>query len=321
MFKVSVIIPAYNAEKTLLDLLRSLAGQTYSGPYEIIVVDNDSSDLTMDILKNESINYPVPFKILKQPRGVPIARVRNYGAKHASGDIFAFIDSDCEAPLTWIQAAIDIFKVNGDSLLLAGSCHPPDKGTWVEKAWHSTRAGHKEGTFFVHGANFFISKKIFEDVCGFREDIETSEDYDLGRRVSIKYKILTDQYLQVTHYGEANTLIKKIKKERWYSRNMIDTFRHDFKYKPFWITLTFLIVSLLSILSLVASSRELFFIFLLIDILLSFALACFFCFRANNYSYFFQLIPISFSYLVGRSIGLVDNFIDLCYFSIINEKK
>jgi len=319
MCRVSVVIPAYNAEQTLSKLLCALACQTLRDGYEVIVVNNGSTDDTHKILCGIIENYPVPLKIVQQPQGVSIATVRNLGVSLARGNILAFIDSDCEPPLDWLQSGVELVESYSSPVLLSGSCQPPPNGTWVEKAWHSTRSGHKLGTCFVHGANFFISKNLFQEVGGFREHIETSEDYDLGRRVSYNNKVVPAPNLLVVHYGEANTLYKKIKKEMWYSKSMFDTLMFDHYYKPFWISLFFLIVFSMIFVELFYGNLMITFILLLVIVLLSVLLATYFCFRSNNYIYFLQLIPISFSYLLGRAIGIICNIYCLLFPSFLKK--
>jgi glycosyltransferase involved in cell wall biosynthesis len=84
--KVSVIVPTYNEEKYLDRCLSTLLDQTYSN-FEIIVVDDDSTDSSKEIIQK----YPV--KYLHQEHSGP-ALAKNLGAKHASGDILVFADSD-----------------------------------------------------------------------------------------------------------------------------------------------------------------------------------------------------------------------------------
>jgi len=86
--KVSVIIPTYNRAATVLDAIRSALNQSY--PYlEVIVVDDGSSDGTTKLLEE----YSKRIKLLHQENAGPSA-ARNLGARHASGDVFAFLDSD-----------------------------------------------------------------------------------------------------------------------------------------------------------------------------------------------------------------------------------
>lgn len=86
---ISVIIPAYNAEKTIANCLESLSKQAFREKYEIIVVDDGSKDRTRQIAKKFT-----KVKLLMQNHAGP-AKARNLGAKNAKGKILIFTDSDC----------------------------------------------------------------------------------------------------------------------------------------------------------------------------------------------------------------------------------
>ena len=88
MTKVSVIIPTYNRVSTVLDAVRSALNQTYAS-IEVIVVDDGSTDDTAEQL----LTFSSQITILSQKNSGP-SLARNNGARHASGDIFAFLDSD-----------------------------------------------------------------------------------------------------------------------------------------------------------------------------------------------------------------------------------
>lgn len=306
---VSVIIPAYNCEKTISLLLDALIQQKTRLKYEVIVVNNGSLDNTCEALNSYKDIFPVPLLITEQPRGATISAVRNYGVRYSRGQILAFIDSDCEPPKDWIQDGHSLLNKEGNDVLLAGGCCPPVNGTWVERAWNSIRAGHKAGSVFVHGANFFISKSLFNEVGGFREDIETSEDYDLGRRVAKDHKVISVPEFSVVHYGEANTLYKKIAKERWYARNSLETLASNAFYKPFWISLMFLLNMSLIIISMIFENTLLIITSIIMLITIPCFLSYYFCRRASNFSYLIELIPICTAYLVGRSIGIIDSIV------------
>ncbi|KKP40662.1 hypothetical protein A2130_03745 [Candidatus Woesebacteria bacterium GWC2_33_12] len=82
--KISVIIPTFNEEDVILDCLKSLSKQSLQN-FEIIVVDDGSTDKTLDKIKN--------FKILQQ-KHLGAGAARNLGAKSATGEILVFVDSD-----------------------------------------------------------------------------------------------------------------------------------------------------------------------------------------------------------------------------------
>jgi len=86
--KVSVIIPAYNAEGYIADTLQSVFEQTYSN-YEVIVVDDGSEDGTLPLLES----YTPRITVFSKPNGGP-ASARNVAIRHSDGEFIAFLDSD-----------------------------------------------------------------------------------------------------------------------------------------------------------------------------------------------------------------------------------
>ncbi|MBI5238695.1 MAG: glycosyltransferase [Deltaproteobacteria bacterium] len=101
---VSVIVPAYRAEKTIGRCLEALLGQDYpKGSYEIIVVDDGSPDKTGDIIKS------FPVKYLRQSNSGP-ATARNSGVGETKGEIILFTDSDCVPDRDWISEMIKPFE-------------------------------------------------------------------------------------------------------------------------------------------------------------------------------------------------------------------
>lgn len=93
---VSVIIPAYNAEKTIEACLDSIMNQTYRN-YEVIVVDDSSVDNTSTIIKK----YPV--KLIRAPKNLMAGGARNLGLKYAQGEIIAFTDADGITDKNWLN--------------------------------------------------------------------------------------------------------------------------------------------------------------------------------------------------------------------------
>ena len=108
--KYSVIVPAYNAGKTIGDCLGALTRQSLvPAVYEIIVVDDGSKDGTAEIVKTFSVRY------LRQANRGP-ATARNHGAREARGEIILFTDSDCVPSADWIA---EMTKPFGDPDVVA----------------------------------------------------------------------------------------------------------------------------------------------------------------------------------------------------------
>ncbi len=111
---VSVIVPAYNAEKDIAKLIESLLDLDYPKELvEIIIVDNNSNDQTKEIVKQ----YPVI--LLEETNMQSSYAARNKGILNAKSEIMAFIDSDCVATPQWIKEGVNVL-VSGSADLVGG---------------------------------------------------------------------------------------------------------------------------------------------------------------------------------------------------------
>lgn len=109
--KISVIIPTYNRERTIKRCISSITSQT-TPPYEIIIVDDGSTDKTISIVNEFKAN----IKIIKQNhRGAQAAR--NLGILNAQGDYIAFLDSDDEWLPYMLEMCEQYMKGNEESVL------------------------------------------------------------------------------------------------------------------------------------------------------------------------------------------------------------
>ncbi len=106
--KISCVIPAYNEEKNIRQAVASLRRQNISrNEYEIIVVDNNSSDATSD----EARKAGADKVIVEKNKGTNMARAR--GVAESKGKIIAFLDADSEAPYNWLEKITEYLKQPG----------------------------------------------------------------------------------------------------------------------------------------------------------------------------------------------------------------
>lgn len=107
--RTSVIVPAYNSERTIGQCLEALTNQTFSrSNYEIILVDDGSTDRTAEIAGKYT-----GIRLIKQNNTGPAA-ARNNGAKAAKGDIILFTDADCIPDPDWVEQMILLFEKDQD---------------------------------------------------------------------------------------------------------------------------------------------------------------------------------------------------------------
>lgn len=112
---VSVVVPAYNGERTILKTIESVVGQGYR-PLQLIVVDDASKDSTVSLVedfieKNGSLDK---FKLSKHDRNLGLSRSLNDGVMEARGDFVLILHQDCELiGDNWIERALELMKDEG----------------------------------------------------------------------------------------------------------------------------------------------------------------------------------------------------------------
>ena len=119
---ISVIIPAYNAERTIADCLSSIIAQKECPSYEVLVIDNASTDRTALIASD------FPITLLHEPRK-GASNARTCGIRNARGSVIAFTDSDCIADSFWLKELYLSFCSDPNITIAGGNLAsaPPSK--------------------------------------------------------------------------------------------------------------------------------------------------------------------------------------------------
>ncbi len=224
---VSIIIPVKNEERRIVECLLNLtfAIEKYEKPVEIIVVDNGSTDSTVE--KAKKFNA----KVFVLP-GASISALRNYGVGHASGSICAFIDSDILVSKDWLCMGMKYFSGENKSNIACVGASPylADHASWAAKAMHlvvECRGSFSLKRQWIASMNMFVRKDVFQSLGGFNEKLTTAEDVDFGYRLTKKYVIVYDRNIKVVHLGEPAGLFELFQKERWRSTsNYSGVFSH-----------------------------------------------------------------------------------------------
>ena len=293
--KISIIIPCYNEERFLPGLFDAISKvTTYKNTYDVTVVDNGSSDRSVEIAQKHNA------VVVTEPEA-NISRLRNVGAQHARGEILAFLDADCLPLAAWLDEASK-YKERSDVGLFGSIPLCPSDATWVERAWLATSRKGVSDVGFICTANMFIKRSVFVQVGGFDEKLTTGEDYDICQRIlRAGYRIVSDDKVAVIHLRYPKTVLARYKKEIWYGEQMFNILKIKPFYKPFWASLIFGCSFLVAILCFLAGSFGLvsklaLFLFFSLPILS----AVFKVVQTGKYEYLFHLIFLYFVYLGGR---------------------
>ncbi|MDD2509475.1 MAG: glycosyltransferase [Aliarcobacter skirrowii] len=195
---VSVIVPVFNDEKRIGKCIESLLSQTYpKDKFEIIIVDNNSYDKTIKIIKEYSV------KILHENNIQSSYAARNKGIKNAQGEVLAFTDSDCIIDKNWILNSVNYFAENKCDLI-AGDVKffYKNKNNLFEILDSFIHFNQKEGVLKnkVPTANLFIKKYVFDKIGFFNFNLKSGADLLLtNKAVKAGYRLCFSSESMVYH--------------------------------------------------------------------------------------------------------------------------
>jgi GT2 family glycosyltransferase len=204
---VSIIIVNYNGKTYLEECLSSLEKIDYKN-YEIILVDNNSTDTSVEYVKN---TYP-SITIIKLNRNYGFAEPNNIGAKNAKGDYLLFLNNDTTVNPNFISEMVNVLEQDPQiaicqSLLLKPNGEVDSSGDFVDTLGRAYSSKNKENEvkkiLSARGASMMVRKDSFWDLGGFDKRFFASfEDVDLGWRAWIwGYKIVLVPNSIVYHKG------------------------------------------------------------------------------------------------------------------------
>jgi len=209
--RFSVIIPAYNAEKTISACLEGLKNQSLDKiEYEVIVVDDGSTDRTSEIANAFNV------KCISQTNRGPAA-ARNKGAQEAEGEIILFTDSDCVPDHNWLQEMLTPFS-SPDVVGVKGAYRTRQK----EPAARFAQAEFEDrydllqrspAIDMVDTYSAAFKKDVFLEIGGFDENfpVANNEDTDLSYRLAAAGHKLVFNPKAFVYHTHPDTFMKYLK--------------------------------------------------------------------------------------------------------------
>ncbi|MBD2310534.1 glycosyltransferase [Desertifilum sp. FACHB-1129] len=186
--QVSVIVPIYNGEADLPELLAGLRSQSYPADRtELIIVDNASRDRTLAILKDSAEQIP-NLQVKSENEIQSSYAARNTGIKAATGEILAFTDADCRPQPDWLENLVAPFSqpqigiVAGEILAFPGNSLLEQYADAQETLSQKHTLAHP---FCPYGqtANLAVRRQAFNQVGLFRPYLTTGGDADICWRI------------------------------------------------------------------------------------------------------------------------------------------
>jgi len=209
---ISVIIPTHNSEHTLKKCLNSLTSQSFPRQqYEIIIVDDGSTDQTTKIARECGVDFVISTEPCFQ------GKARNIGIKNSRGKFLAFIDSDCIAQEGWLN----VIHTELDKLsAISGSIEngmPQSSVAWSEYCLEFGGLGKnksRSNAYVFSTCNGACTKESFEKSGGFEES-ESSEDFLFGmalKQAGIQPYFIPEMQIQHLCRTSMNKVSKNMEK-------------------------------------------------------------------------------------------------------------
>lgn len=228
--RISVIIPAYNAEKTLLETIESVRVQTFSD-FEIIVINDGSTDRTPELV--EAIP-DTRIKLFSYKNG-GLATARNRGLMRSQGQFITFLDADdlwtsdklaaqhealCQDP---IAGAVYSWTLVMDDE--TGRLNPGIAASFAGDVYPQLFRGN----FIASGSNLMLRRAVFEATGFFALDAKGVEDWEYWLRIARNYRFAVVPKFQILYRQAVQTMSSDVGKMK---RSLLKVHEQEFQAAP-----------------------------------------------------------------------------------------
>jgi glycosyltransferase involved in cell wall biosynthesis len=204
---ISVIIPAYNSEKTIKITIDSVLNQTFKN-FELIVINDGSTDSTLDII-SQIQDYRL--KVLSfDNAGGNVSR--NRGLHQAVGEFISFLDADDIWTTDKLASQLEALQANTDAkVAYSWTDYIDENGKFLVTGNHLTVNGDVYerllvSNFLENGSNPLIYRADLVELGGFDESLKAAQDWDMWLRLAAKYSFICVPSVQILYRVSANSL-------------------------------------------------------------------------------------------------------------------
>lgn len=212
---ISVIVPAYNVERTILSTINSIQQQTVQD-IEIIVINDGSNDRTLELLATVTDER---LKVYSYPNG-GLSNARNRGITHAQGEYISFIDADDMWTQDKLEAQLAALEANPEaSVAYSWTVAMVEATDNVESvSFTSSRKANFTGNiysqlllnnFIGNGSNILAKSKVIDSIGNFDPSLKSCEDWDYYLRLAAKYDFILVPKHQILYRKAPESMTSK----------------------------------------------------------------------------------------------------------------
>jgi glycosyltransferase involved in cell wall biosynthesis len=315
--KISVVLCERNSEAFIEECIESIMTQSFKD-FELIVVDDFSTDSTKEKIKRMQKKYPIKLIELREHSG--ISKARNRGIQEAKGKFIAFIDVDCTAERNWLSELIKCF--DAETASVGGPNIIPKKANKKEKIFHellefisgigsSYVKTSKKAMEVEHNpsCNSMYSKKVLKEMKGFNEKLSSNEDAELDFRIKKTGKKIKFNPKAIVYHHRKDSAKKIFAQAFWFGLGRMQAIKiHLGMLEWFRVLPSIAILCMLSLLVYAILSTQInlflyfvslvFFVFVVISFLASLK------YKRASVDYFIFLVAWFFGYGLGMIRGI-----------------
>jgi glycosyltransferase involved in cell wall biosynthesis len=211
MSTISVVVPAYNGQSTILETINSILEQTFTD-FELIVINDGSTDRTLELLETVKDER---LKIYSYPNGgLPAAR--NRGIVRATGEFVSFIDADDLWTPDKLELQLQALRENPQAGVAyswticmgndGNSFHPGVSESFQGNVYANLLVGN----FIASGSNVLLRREAIESVGYFDESLKSCEDWDYWLRLAPKWEFVVVAKPQIIYRLSSGAMSSKL---------------------------------------------------------------------------------------------------------------
>lgn len=213
--EISVIIPAFNAAKTIIRAIDSVRAQECDA-LEILIIDDGSSDNTIEVVRSVA-REGEQIRIFQMEKNQGVSAARNVGIRNAKGTYIAFLDADdiwlpgklknqiemikSDSSITLVSCNSQLLSPTGEFLKEGHVNRPPVQGV---DAWKTLLTYN-----FLPTPTVFTYTELVREIGGFDESLKVGEDLDLWIKLGLRGKIAVLPKIYTCYYDTPGSLMKR----------------------------------------------------------------------------------------------------------------